>query len=274
MSNHEKIDGILSNIDERIDDFLDYFNPIYRRISGNYLGLIGVFIASISITIAFFLYMTVDPSFSPFTHWISQLGIGPNGANLVFNIGISISSVLIFFFYIYHIRETRKRLSNKFIINLLLGSVIVTCVGLIFVAIFPYNIPFLHGLAANVFFFGGMLSCLLYSIMVLMTPKISKIQALIGFFTVAIFLFHIINSLVSSFFSKLEASEFDAELTKFSEWLALFAILFLILENIVYSFSDNYRLRKQAQEFLIDCNYHMSIDNIYKLRKFVQLLKT
>ncbi|MBN1800877.1 MAG: DUF998 domain-containing protein [Candidatus Lokiarchaeota archaeon] len=273
MSKYEKIDEFFLNIDEKIDDFLDHVSPIYRVVPGYLLGIIGVFVASISILAAFLLYMTVDPSFTPFTHWISHLGIGPNGSNIVFNIGISVSSVFLFLFYLHHIKEFRKLGANKTITDCLLVSVIATCAGLIFIAIFPYNITLLHGIAANVFFLGGLNSCLLYSVLIIITPKVSKLHAIVGFVSAALFIFHILNSVITSFTIKLQTKEFDAELTKFSEWLALFAILLLIVENIVSNFVKNYSFHKRAKEFLIDSNHHFSNENIYKLRKFVKILK-
>ncbi|MBN1802707.1 MAG: hypothetical protein JW891_14440 [Candidatus Lokiarchaeota archaeon] len=62
-------------------------NRLYEKIPGIYFGYLGLGILGISVFLALYLYYISDQSYSIFTHWISNLGIGPNGSSLVFNNG-------------------------------------------------------------------------------------------------------------------------------------------------------------------------------------------
>ncbi|MFX1287639.1 MAG: DUF998 domain-containing protein, partial [Promethearchaeota archaeon] len=54
----------------------------------------------VTIIISVVIYALNDPSFSFLTHYLSHLGGGPNGAGIIFNIGIMISGLLMIFFFL------------------------------------------------------------------------------------------------------------------------------------------------------------------------------
>ncbi len=252
--------------DEKLDIFLDHIDPLYHAVPAPSFGFAAVIISVIAMFISFFLYVSVEPSFTIFTHWISHLGAGPNGSSIVFNIGISITSVLLFLFYMYYIKEFRKRGGNKVIINLFFLSNICTCSALFLVAFLPYNIGILHAVAAFTFFISGLISSILYAILILITKGTSKIQALFSFITTFFFCFHLITGVIIPF-----STGFDFGMAKLTEWLTLFAMLGLIIEVGIYHIIEKRLFYKKIADRVIDTN-RMNPRNIIKLRKYIKAL--
>ena len=259
-----KVDEIIDGVNEKIDDFLD---NIYKRIPGSVFGFTGAAVSTITTLTALFLYMVVDPSFSFVTHWISNLGGGPNGSNVVFNIGMMFTSVFILLFQIHEIRDLKKRGCNLLIIKLLYLSAISSTSGLFFVAVFPLTIEILHGTAATIYFFGGMSFCIIYAFSILLTPGIHKIQAVLAFITAGFFGLHLCTSMITAVFT-----EVNLGITMVTEWLSLFAVLILILECAFYSAKTRISIRRQAKDTQID-GPRLSQTNIAKLRNFIEAIK-
>ncbi|MFX1276898.1 MAG: hypothetical protein ACFFBP_21020 [Promethearchaeota archaeon] len=263
MSDYE----IFDVFDEKIDDFLNHIDPIFQVVPGNSFGFFGATVASLAVIISFILYISVDPTFTIFTHWISHLGAGPNGSNIVFNIGISITSFLLFLFYMYFIKEFRKKGANKYLLDVFFISSIGTTLGLLFVAFFPYDIVYLHSTAAFIFFFSGLISCSLYAIIILTTKGTHKIQAIFAFIVSGFFFFHLISSIMIAF-----SSELYIGIAVFSEWLTLFAMIVLIIETGFYHITEKKLFYKQLANHVIDNNHKLNNSNIMKLRKFIKSL--
>lgn len=262
MSEHDKFNVV----DEKIDTFLDHMTTIYQVVPATSFGFAAVIISSSAILISLLLYLTVDPTFSIFTHWISNLGAGPNGSNVVFNIGIAITSILLFLFYIYFIKDFRKKNGNKIIIDLFFVSTCINCIGLFFVAIFPYSIPLLHGIAAFSFFISGFISSILYAILILLTKGNNKILAIFSFIATGFCGFHLINSVVIAQYIGIEEG-----IAQFTEWLTLFAMLALVIEIGFYQITEKKLFYRKLNDRIIDMN-KFNPRNIIKLRKFIKSL--
>ncbi len=257
---------IFNFIDDKIEAFLDYFDPIYKIVPAPSFGFAAVFTSSIAIFISFILYVSVDPTFSFFTHWISHLGAGPNGSSNVFNVGISMSSILLFFFYMYIIKDFRKRGANKILGYLFFLSNNGTCFGLLLVALFPYEIITLHAFAAFTFFISGLISSILYVLLILSTKGSNKIQALFALITTGFFCSHLIISIVIGLSNAL-----DIRIAKFTEWLTLFAMLALIIESGFYHIRKKRLLYKKFVDIFVDIN-KFNKKNLIKLKVFVKTL--
>ena len=264
MSKQEEICEFFEAYDEKIEEFLDRYDNSHKNVGGNSFGFIGVLVAITSLIVAFLLYYTVDPTFSIFTHWISHLGAGPNGSNVIFNIGLVITSFFLFLFYMYHGREYRRSEGKRILVDILLITTTITSCGLFLVAIFPYNLVVLHSTAALIFFISGLCSSLLYAIFVLTTKGISKFQAVVGFTTAGIFTFHLASSIMGNLYAGI-----DSRLVYFTEWLALFAMVFMIFEISFYTERERHIFQKQVKERFIDYNHRLSISNIISLREFI-----
>lgn len=262
MSEHDKFNVI----DEKIDHFLGHMDIVYQVVPATSFGFAAVIISSSAILISLLLYLTVDPTFSIFTHWISNLGSGPNGSNIVFNVGIAITSMLLFLFYMYFIKDFRKKKGKKILVDLFFVSTCINCFGLFFVAIFPYTIPFLHGIAAFAFFIGGFISSILYAILILLTKGSNKILAVFSFIATGFCGFHLINSVIIAQYIGIEEG-----VAQFTEWLTLFAMLALVIEIGFYQITEKKIFYKKLNNRIIDMNY-FNPRNIIKLRKFIKSL--
>ena len=260
----EKVDEFIDVASEKIDDF---FDNVYQKIPGSIFGFTGVAISAFSTLTSLLLYMAVDPSFSFVTHWISNLGGGPNGSSFVFNSGMMVTSIFILLFQIYVIRDLKKRGGNKILIKLLFLAAICSTAGLFFVGVFPLTVAILHGTAASFYFFGGLIFCTLYGVLVLLTPGVHKIQAILGFITAGFFGLHLFTSMITALFTEVEMG-----INMFTEWSSLFAVLILILESAFYSVKVKISIRRKARKNQIE-GPRLSQNNITKLRNFIQSIK-
>ncbi|MFX1276897.1 MAG: DUF998 domain-containing protein [Promethearchaeota archaeon] len=255
--------GFFDNI---IETFLERMEPIYKVVPATSFGFAAVINSLTALLISFILYISVDPSFSLFTHWISHLGAGPNGSNIIFNAGICITSVLLFLFYMYFIKDFRKRGAKKILTDLFFLSTIGTCLGLFLVALFPYEIVILHSIAAFTFFISGLLSSILYAVLILITKGSKKVQALFALITTGFLCFHLIISIVPAF-----SIDLDSRIAVFSEWLSLFAMLALIIEVGFYHIPEQKLFYKRMVAIIIDKNNY-NLENVKKLKKHFKAL--
>ncbi len=176
-----------------------------------------------------------------FTNWISDLGRGPNGANVVFNSGMMVASIffLIFQFHVvrnlhakgkakYQPMETKLELS---IFGSYISGIIMS-VGLFFIGCFPLNFNiYLHGIAANLYFFGAMFLALFCGISHLFVSENSRYEATIGFSVALIFGAYIIIAIIA-----IAIPEQIQSILYFSEWVSLFAIEFWAINGLIFKF--------------------------------------
>jgi hypothetical membrane protein len=194
----------------------------YNSAILSYIIVIGAFIGFLSAIVAIILYILADPTFSFLTHWVSHLGVGPNGSNVVFNGGMIYSGIICWVYTLYLSGYLHKKGAINFLILISLACGVILGVGLLLIGIFPLEIIFgMHNIAAGLFFFGGLFSSIFYGITTYFTPNISKFQSIVGFLVATIFLSYIIiNSLpVSNSFKMI------------AEWSVFFAIPTWILSQ-------------------------------------------
>jgi hypothetical protein len=177
------------------------------------------------------------------------------------------TSIFILLFQIYIVRDLKKRSGNRILVKLLLLAAICSSLGLLFVGVFPLTFAILHGTAATFYFFGGLCFCTLYAVLVLLTPGVHKIQAILGFITAGFFGLHLFTSMITAMFTEVEMG-----INMFTEWLSLFAVLILVLECAFYSVKAKVSIRRRARENQIE-GPRLSQNNITKLRNFIQSIK-
>lgn len=203
-------------------------------------GLLSVIVSIFSVITAYLLYIATDPTFTFFTNWISDLGIGPNGANIIFNLGLVVSGVLNIGFQLYVVRNLRKKGGPIKEIQVLQIIGIIATIGLIFVGLFPYNISLLaHGLSANIYFIGAFSYFILYGYISFKTPKVSNMQGIFSVFTALFFGVHV----VLLFQIPILPSIF-APIIKVSEWLTLIALDSWLFQTVIISSKIYKHLRK------------------------------
>ena len=224
MKHVKEVNEIIEKYNEKLDIF-------YTKFNAGYVALIGVGITLISIISAYILYTNVDPTFNIFSNWISDLGRGPNFSGLAFNSGMILSSFTMLFFQLYLVRDLQKRGSDKTLIKLSYISGLCSSIGLFFVGVFPLNFSsILHGIAADTYFFGGLFGCLIYGILELKTPNMSKFQAFIGFLTASVYMTYIIIAI-----GALIWPGFTQTIIYFTEWLTLMFGTLWVLAHGLYT---------------------------------------
>ncbi len=202
----------------------------------SHIVVVGALIGFLTAITAILLYISADPTFSFLTHWVSHLGVGPNGSDIVFNGGMVYSGIISWIYSLYLARYLHKNGALKILIIISLGCGIILGIGLLLLGIFPLELIFgIHNVAAGLFFYGGMFSCIIYGITAYFTPSISKLHSIIGFMIATVFLSYIIiNSLPINISFKMAA-----------EWSVFFAIPtwilsqgIIILRSTVHDFKN------------------------------------
>jgi hypothetical membrane protein len=206
-------------------------NKFYRNVIVSHIIVVGALIGFLTAISAILLYISGDPTFSFFTHWVSHLGVGPNGSSVVFNGGMVYSGIISWIYSLYLAGYLHKKGAIKFLIVISLGCGIILGIGLLLIGIFPLELIFgIHNVAAGLFFYGGMFSCIIYGITAYLTPKISKLQSIIGFSIASVFLIYIVvNSLPLNISFKMAA-----------EWAVFFAIPTWILSQGIIILRSHY----------------------------------
>lgn len=207
---------------EKIDNF-------YVRFNGANFVFIGTGISLLSKLIAVILFMQVDPTFNIFSNYISDLGNGPNNADIVYKIGVTLSGAFNCFFFLYLMRYLQKMGANKTLTIISFIAGLIASIGAILVVLFTSeNAPELHRLGATFFFFGNFCVLIFFGLSEYNISEIPKKLSLLGFILAPL------SFLFLSFYFLLSINpEFSRELTIFTEWLAYFAnTAWLIIQGI------------------------------------------
>ncbi len=194
----------------------------YERVIGSHIILIGTIVGLLVLIASIILYISWDPTFSFMTHWISNLGIGPNGSSSLFNGGMIYAGIMIWLYSLILARYLHKNGALKLLIIICFGCGLVLGVGLLLTGIFPMELVFgMHNIAAGLFFYGGMFSCMFYGITAYITPNISKFYAASGFSAAMIFLPYIILNLLPIYIG----------IIKLAEWAVFFVVPFWVMSQ-------------------------------------------
>ena len=223
----DDIEELYGEVDEKVEETLD---QVYKKVPGKYFGLIGLLIYAISTFTAVLLYLSVDPSYSMFTHWISHLGDGPNGANLVFNIGWIVSSFVLFFFQVYEIRTLRKEGVKEWYLDLMSIASLSFTVGILLIGIFPLHTNVLHTIFALVYFAGGFGFTMLYGIIILTLSDVSNKLAFAAFTTAICYLLYFSSPVIAVYTSQIGITIF------FLEWLTLLSAFMMMVIIVIQQF--------------------------------------
>ncbi len=216
---------------------MNKIDKFYQKFNGGYFACIGVAIAIISISLAFVLYMSVDSSFTIYSHWISNLGAGPNNSNVVFNSGMMVTSLFTLLFLTFSFRNLQQKGVNKELLKISFIAGLISSIGLFFVGVFPMDSArTMHGVAASTYFIGMLSFSVFIGITELTSPKIPKLQAISGFLVAAFFATYLICGLLA--WSDIHSVEYLRNVI-FTEWLTLFAILAWMLERAIITIVDS-----------------------------------
>lgn len=163
-----------------IDRFFD-------KVPGSYFGLASGLLSLLVLVLAALLHSITEP-ITPFSHFISSLGVGPNGARLVFSVGIPLSGVVAIPYFVYLSRflwsknaEEGEAGKNTIVLAGLV-SAIASIVGLFILCIFDlgHDKLSLHAVGSAIFFSGAVGAVVLYTIATVMASKWSRPQVAMG----------------------------------------------------------------------------------------------
>jgi len=150
---------------------------LFKIIPAEYFALASGIIGTLTFIISFILYSLGEP-INFFTHYISNLGVGPHGSGIVFGIGMGTTIILIVPF-IYALKLwlwSESKITNAiFISSFILGVISFTS----FIIVLFYdmeNAAVIHDISAAIFFFTTVSMTLFLTIVMELEGKISTIQ--------------------------------------------------------------------------------------------------
>lgn len=202
----------------------------FLNYRASYIALFGTLGSVILLIISILLYISVDPNFSIFTQYISDIGVGAGGSRYVFTICLVFASIILTFIQFSVAKVLNIKGGNKYFIWIAFLVGLVSSFGLFLAGIFPYDLSMEgHSIGARIFFIGGFIFVILYGLIEFLTPDVPKIQALINF----VFAFFFALFVALAFFVSTVVS-ISGEIIKFTEWLVLFAIVAWGFEHGIY----------------------------------------
>ena len=206
---------------------MERLNGFYEKFPGSYVAYIAFIFAVIFMSISVILYN--DPTFSLFTHYISDLGASTKGSSLLWNISMIISAPLRVVFGFYLLTFLKTKGSNEKSIKITAYTIVIAAVGSVIIALNPHDVSrMFHMIGAFIYFFGVVIIQVKISKMELNAEGIPKYLPLIGLVVVvnyALFISFEISEIISDLFRLLAC---------FFEWMALFSILGWLLIHGLY----------------------------------------
>ena len=197
---------------------MEKLNSFYEKFPGSYIAYIGFIFSVAFMSIAIVLYN--DPSFTIFTHYISDLGASTKGSTLIWNIGMIISAPIRILFGFYLLKFLENRGANKKTIKITASFMVIAAIGSTILALNPHDISRLfHMLGAFVYFIGVVVIQINLSKMELKAENIPKYLPLVGFLVVSCYILFLgfeISELISESFKLLAC---------FFEWMAFFSLM-------------------------------------------------
>ncbi|NHI90885.1 MAG: hypothetical protein EAX96_00195 [Candidatus Lokiarchaeota archaeon] len=227
---------------------MDKIDEFFKKYKGGYFGIAAALIGTIMIIIAVILHSTAGP-FNMFTHWISNLGIGPNGSMAVFNIGLIITVFAFTPFIIFMINFAWSEIEGKYIfvkkllVIVTLIFAFLTLLGLFLVALFPMwpETIIMHFIGAMMFFLGSMFWTISMTVTLLLFREISIVQIAVTIGVVivcSIFIGNIVFLMntggVTADISNFMTISGTPLWVRFWEWMYLFAILAYVFLTSIY----------------------------------------
>ena len=219
---------------ENLDNF-------FRRFDGAYYFFIAIILAVSTIIISTILYIQVDPTFTIVSHYVSDLGSTPVGAQegklypsaVVFNTGFTILVIFRILLILFLARYLQiKGAPNKLIkIGIILAF--ISSSGSLIVALVPISVAVsIHMIGALILFVGSIFSGIMFGIIELKTPNIPR------YLPLTIFL----NVLMNGIFATLLIGEWMNFAPDGSsviwEWIIYATTMFWLFVHGVYTYKN------------------------------------
>ncbi|MHA1490463.1 MAG: DUF998 domain-containing protein [Promethearchaeota archaeon] len=206
---------------------MEGLDKFYEKIHGSYFSFIGLAIFIIGLIIA----ISVEPNFSFFAIYISDLGAPTNSAYVIFDICWFITGIFIIFFLLFFTRYLQEKGANTIgtWITFILG--VLSAGGIMGLAIFnSIDFYFMHFISELLFFFTGICYLIIYALLESKIPKFPKLQVIFNLIVMCFFVLYLILLIADKIHPGLYP-----EFKCFSEWLFLFSDLFWFFENGIFT---------------------------------------
>ncbi|MFX1256909.1 MAG: DUF998 domain-containing protein [Promethearchaeota archaeon] len=169
------------------------------------------------------------------TNYISDLGAGPNGSDIVFNIGVIIAGIFYIPFYVYIGRYLQKKSDNINFIKKGMIAGIIAAIAHIFIGIFPLSSENqfsnnMHGLVALILFINAAIMAFIYGVSEHRNVNIPLVLTILSFCYAILDITVIISAIIDSVISvHIQAHTF------LIEWLTLYISLVWAIAHIFYT---------------------------------------
>ena len=208
----------------------------FIRERGEYFGIIGFIVTSLSVILASFLYSLVNPAFNIISNAVSDLGTGPNMSNIIYNIGTIITGFCQLLFYLSLVKYLQDKKANHYLTQIVKFTFLTSAIGLIVLGIIPFHrenaLFFLgHGSAAATHYVAGSFAFIFYGIFEILILKFSKMLGIISFLTGIIYGILWVGYLINFIFT---IPQVDVNYTL--QWIGLAGILLWSLLHSIFLF--------------------------------------
>jgi len=206
---------------------MSLLDKFYEKINGSYFAFLSSGLLLISLLIASAIYYISDNSFSIMTHWVSDLGEGPNFSNYIFNIGEISSGIcsILFFLFLTRILYKENKMKVFLLCSFIIAIVASICISL--AGAFPmYTKPLIHFAVATICFVGFFISFIIYGYIESLIEEIPKIYSIISYIVSLIIIIFMITFLLD------EANLINLrEFYLFFEWMSVFSIIIWFISH-------------------------------------------
>ena len=165
---------------------MDILEKFFGKIRGAYFAFLTILAIGFGVFVALFIYLLVDPSYSIFSNYISDLGAGPIGSRIVFSIGMILGAIFLIFLILYISRYFKIKEEKSQLIWGFQTAGIIAELGLLLIGLFPLDrvltlAYFVHIIATIIFFSFTAISNLYLGYIEYKNSEFSKIMAIISF---------------------------------------------------------------------------------------------
>ena len=197
---------------------MENLERFYDKFPGSYVAILTVVYALIFNLISIILYN--DPSYSLFTHYISDLGASTSGSVIFWSVNMIISAPLRVLIGLYLLGLLAKRGVNENYIKITVYFIVIGAIGSIIIALNPHDTSrFFHLIGAFTYFIGVVFLQAFFFKMELKAEDIPKYLPFASILVVAAyFTFLSLEILVL-------VTGFLREIACFSEWIAFFSLM-------------------------------------------------
>lgn len=197
---------------------LEKLESFYEKFPGSYVALLTVVYALIFNLISIILYN--DPSYSLFTHYISDLGASTSGSVIFWSVNMIISAPLRVLIGLYMLGLLANRGANEKYIKLTAYFIVIGAIGSIIIALNPHDTSrVFHLIGAFIYFIGVVVIQSFFFKMELKAEGIPKYLPFVSILVVVVYFTFLSLEIV------VLITGFLREIACFSEWMALFSLM-------------------------------------------------